>query len=299
MTANQRENRGDPMSSDPVLAYRNETFLDSADGRPLRILAEYLQPLQAFQRERVHETIVFFGSARLREDGPLGRYYTEARELARLVTQWAMSLPCELRRFIVCSGGGGGIMEAANRGAADAGGRTIGLNIGLPHEQRPNPYITPGLGFEFHYFFTRKLWFAHLARAMVAFPGGFGTLDELCEILTLSQTKKLARPIPILLYGRNYWQEVINFDALLRHAMIGPQDLDLFRYVESPVEALGALKEGLSEKMEPVAPAFAKSSTSCGGHEEALARSHPDADCHAPERAMQTRSGEEPGKRDP
>jgi len=140
------------VSSDPVLAYQDESFLNSDAGRPLRILAEYLQPLQAFQRQRVHDTIVFFGSARLREGGPLGRYYAEARELARLVTEWSLSLPCDAHRFIVCSGGGGGIMEAANRGAADAGGRTIGLDIGLPHEQRPNRYITPGLGFEFHYF---------------------------------------------------------------------------------------------------------------------------------------------------
>jgi hypothetical protein len=247
-----------PEGSDPVLAYYDESFLESDDGRPLRILAEYLQPLQAFRRERVHDTIVVFGSARIREDGPLGRYYAEARKLARRVTEWSLSLPCEARRFIVCTGGGGGIMEAANRGAAEAGGRTIGLNIGLPHEQRPNPYITPGLGFEFHYFFTRKIWFAHLARAMVAFPGGFGTLDELCEILMLSQTKKLARPIPVLLYGRSYWQEVINFEALARHGLISPQDLELFRYVESPAEAFEALREELGEELERVTPAFAK-----------------------------------------
>ncbi len=270
------------MSSDPVLAYQNPDFLDSDEGRPLRILAEYLQPLQALQRERVHDTIVFFGSARLREDGPLGRYYAEARELARRVTEWSLSLPCDARRFIVCSGGGGGIMEAANRGAADAGGRSVGLNIGLPHEQRPNPYITPELAFEFHYFFTRKLWFAHLARGMVAFPGGFGTLDELCEILTLSQTKKIARPIPVLLYGRSYWEEVVNFEALLRHGMISAQDLELFRYVESPEEALAVLKEGVREELGTITPAFAKTSTSCCGPEEALARSHSDADCHVP-----------------
>lgn len=251
-------------SPEPILAYQNETFLDGDDGRPLRILAEYLQPLEAFKRERVHDTIVFFGSARLREDGPLGRYYAEARELARMVTEWSLSLACEARRFIVCSGGGGGIMEAANRGAADAGGRTIGLNIGLPHEQRPNPYITPGLGFEFHYFFMRKLWFAHLARAMVAFPGGLGTLDELCEILTLSQTRKLARPTLVLLYGQPYWKEIVNFEALVRHGMIAPEDLDLFHYVDSPAEALAVLKTQLSEKMEATTPAFAKTTTCCG-----------------------------------
>ena len=147
------------------------------------------------------DTVVFFGSARLAKDGPLGRYYDDARELARLLTLWASSLPANCARYVVCSGGGGGIMEAANRGAADAGGRSVGLNIGLPHEQRPNPYVTPELTFEFHYFFMRKLWFAHLARALVVFPGGFGTLDEMTEILTLAQTQKLPRPIPVVLYG--------------------------------------------------------------------------------------------------
>lgn len=250
------------MSTDPTLAYYNKRFLDSDAGRPMRILAEYLQPLQAFQRERVHDTIVFFGSARLREDGPFGHYYKAARELARLVTEWSLSLPSDARRFIVCSGGGGGIMEAANRGAAEAGGRTIGLNIGLPHEQRPNPYITPELGFEFHYFFTRKLWFAHLARAMIAFPGGFGTLDELCEILTLSQTKKLDRPIQVLLYGRSYWEEIINFKALARYGMIAEQDLELLHFVESPAEALALLKERLGRELDEASPSFAKTSTS-------------------------------------
>jgi uncharacterized protein (TIGR00730 family) len=149
---------------------------------------------------------VFFGSARISPDGPLGRYYQEARELARLVTTWSKSLPSHSHRYIVCTGGGGGIMEAANRGASEAGGKTIGLNIGLPHEQRPNPYITRELCFEFHYFFMRKLWFAHLARALVVFPGGFGTLDELTEVLTLAQTGKLERRVPVLLYGSSYFE---------------------------------------------------------------------------------------------
>lgn len=263
---------------DPVLAYYNHGFLESDSGRPLRILAEYLQPLQAFRREQVHDTIVFFGSARLRQTGPLSRYYTEARQLARLVTEWSLSLPPGAHRFIVCTGGGGGIMEAANRGAADAGGRTIGLNIGLPHEQRPNPYVSPELSFEFHYFFTRKLWFAHLARAMVAFPGGFGTLDELCEVLTLSQTKKLSRPIPVLLYGRAYWEEVIDFEALARHGMIEPRDLELFHYVESPGEALAWLKERLSEELERVTPAFAQSVRACCEPGKPCAH-HASSDC--------------------
>lgn len=246
---------------DPILAYYNKEFLDSDDGRVLRILAEYLQPLQAFRRENVKETIVFFGSARLREDGPLGRYYAEARELARLVTEWSLSLDHGSEPFVICTGGGGGIMEAANRGAVDAGGRTVGLNIGLPYEQRPNPYITPGLGFQFHYFFMRKLWFAHLACAMVAFPGGFGTLDELCEILTLSQTRKLSKPIPVLLYGESYWREVIDFEALARHGTIAERDLELFRYVDTPVQALDVLKKWLHEDMQHPSPAFAKTTT--------------------------------------
>ena len=257
------------MDTDPKLAYHDPEFIDSDDGRAIRILAEYLQPLHAFRRERVHDTIVFFGSARMTEAGALGRYYTEARQLARMVTEWAQTLATDRRRFIVCSGGGGGIMEAANRGAADAGGRTIGLNIGLPYEQRPNRYITPGLGFEFHYFFMRKLWFAHLARAMVTFPGGFGTLDELSDILTLSQTHKLARPVPVLMYGREYWEEIINFDALVRHGMIDESDLRLMHFVDTPEEAFAVLKARLSELPEATTPAFAPSCTTCnpsGGH---------------------------------
>jgi uncharacterized protein (TIGR00730 family) len=247
--------------TDPKLAYRDEAFLDSADARPLRILAEYLQPLHAFERERVHDTIVFFGSARLRADGPLGRYYAEACELARLVTEWSRGIASPTRRFTVCSGGGGGIMEAANRGATEAGGRTIGLNIGLPHEQRPNPYITPGLGFEFHYFFMRKLWFAHLARAIVVFPGGFGTLDELFEILTLCQTGKLERPILVLMYGSSYWREIVDFPALARHGMISEEDLQLLHFVETPAEALARLRDALGSESASVAPSFAKSRT--------------------------------------
>ena len=181
------------------LAYRNTEFLDSDDARPLRILAEYTAPMQAFRRERVCDTIVFFGSARIVAGSPLGRYYDDARELARLVTTWSENLPSSAKRYVVCTGGGPGIMEAGNRGAVDAGGRSIGLNIGLPDEQQPNPFIPRELTFEFHYFFMRKLWFAHLARALVVFPGGFGTMDELFEILTLVQTQKLERPIPVVL----------------------------------------------------------------------------------------------------
>jgi uncharacterized protein (TIGR00730 family) len=250
------------------LAYRNEEFLDSDEARPLRILAEYLEPLSTFRREKVCDTIVFFGSARLSESGPLARYYEDARELARLVTAWSKGAS-SARRYVVCTGGGGGIMEAASRGASEAGGRTIGLNIGLPHEQRPNPYLSPELSFEFHYFFMRKLWFAHLARALVVFPGGFGTLDEMTEILTLAQTGKLDRTIAILLYGSAYWKEVLNFDALVRHGMISAEDLHLFQFVDDPQAALRVLQERLGSQMatapEVEGPSFARSRTHQNG----------------------------------
>ncbi len=234
------------------LAYQEEAFLRSPDSRPLRILSEYLWPLAHFQEEKIQDTIVFFGSARIREDSPLGRFYRDARDLARLVTEWGASLPSREadalphRRFVVCSGGGPGIMEAANRGASDAGGKSIGLNIGLPYEQRPNPFITPELSFEFHYFFMRKFWFAYLAKALVVFPGGFGTLDELSEILTLAQTRKLESKIVIVLYGSEFWNEVINFEALVRHGVISSSDLALFRFADTPQQALTLLQDGLT-----------------------------------------------------
>jgi uncharacterized protein (TIGR00730 family) len=242
------------------IAYKNEDFLESDEARPLRILAEYLDPLAQFARQGIRDTIVFFGSARLTADGPLGRYYEDARRLAYLVTTWSRQVS-DGRCFVVCSGGGGGIMEAANRGAAEAGGNTIGLNIGLPREQRPNPYITPELCFEFRYFFMRKLWFTHLAKALIAFPGGFGTLDELMETLTLAQTEKLARSIPIVLYGSAYWREILNFDALVRHGVISPEDLDLFHFADDPQEALAYLQSRLRPLPEAGAPAFAQSRT--------------------------------------
>ena len=252
--------------ADPIIdplrrpvAYKNESFLDSPDARPLRILSEYLQPLSHFRDEVIKDTIVFFGSARLTDEGPLGRYYREARELARMMAEWSDALPDDTRRFVVCTGGGPGIMEAANRGAIDARGKSIGLNIGLPHEQRPNPYITPDLSFEFHYFFMRKLWFAHLARALIVFPGGFGTLDELMEILTLMQTEKIERRIPILLFGSPYWNEIVDFEALVRHGMIDRADLALFRFADEPQEALDLLKAAMTEPLEATPPAIAHS----------------------------------------
>ena len=236
------------MTQIPPLAYHDRDFLDSQEGRPLRIVSEYLGPLRTLAAAGVTETVVFFGSARIAPGGPLGHYVAEATELARLVTEWSCA---EAEgRLLVCSGGGPGIMEAANRGAALAGGRSLGLNIGLPHEQLPNQFITPGLCFEFHYFFMRKLWFAHLARALVVFPGGFGTFDELFEILTLAQTRKLDRSIPVLLYGSAYWQEVVNFPALVRHGVIDAADLDLFEFVDAPAAALAALKR----RITPFAP---------------------------------------------
>ena len=237
----------DPQSR-PPLAYKNEDFLKGPEARVLRILSEYLEPLSHFRRQRIRDTIVFFGSARIREDGPLSEYYRDARTLACLVTTWSKTFRERTYRFVVCSGGGPGIMEAANRGAADAKGKTIGLNIGLPFEQFPNPYITHELNFEFHYFFMRKFWFAYLAKALVVFPGGFGTMDELFEILTLVQTKKLAKKITIILYGTSFWKEIVNFDALVKYGTIAVADLELFQFADSPEAALQLLKDALTDQ---------------------------------------------------
>jgi uncharacterized protein (TIGR00730 family) len=238
----------------PPLAYKNEEFLNGPDSRPLRIISEYLEPLSHFRHQRIRDTVVFFGSARAHEDGPMGRYYREARELARLATEWSKQFNGEAWRFVITSGGGPGIMEAANRGAMDAGGKTIGLNIGLPFEQLPNPYITDDLNFEFHYFFMRKFWFAYLAKALVVFPGGFGTLDELFELLTLVQTHKLAKKISIVLYGSEYWNEVVNFEALVRYGMISREDLSLFQFADDPATAMDLLRVALEKHIEAPAP---------------------------------------------
>ena len=246
------------------VAYLNEEFLNSPDARAIRILAEFLEPLAHFRRQKIRDTVVFFGSARLREgDGPLARYYEEARTLARMLTEWSDQFTNSTYRFVVCSGGGPGIMEAANRGAADANGKTVGLNIGLPFEQFPNPYITPELSFEFHYFFMRKFWFAYLSKALVVFPGGFGTLDEMMELLTLTQTQKLAKKVTIILYGSAYWKEIINFEALVKYGMVSPEDLNLFQYADDPNTAFEILKTGLMtyalQADTPETPAISKS----------------------------------------
>src|SRR5438874_1239699 len=258
------------------LAYENEPFLNSPDGRILRILAEYSEPLSRFRREQIQDTVVFFGSARFRsrsdaqktltelEKGlgheraaiehkraltsvDMARYYEEARRLAFLLTQWSREIPARRHRFVVTTGGGPGIMEAANLGAREAGGKTIGLNINLPFEQYPNPYITPSLNFEFHYFFMRKFWFAYLAKALVIFPGGFGTLDELFEILTLAQTRKLAKRILVVIYGRQYWEKLINFQTMIDAGAISAEDLELFKIVDTPEEGYEFLREGLTK----------------------------------------------------
>ena len=251
----------------PPKAYRNVKFLNSPQARTLRLLSEYLEPHVRFRREKIHDTIVFFGSARVADREQARRtiaeahpklskahtsrllrtaeYYEDARELARLITKWSMSLSNGPARFVVCSGGGPGIMEAANRGATDAGGRSIGLNISLPFEQLPNPYITRRLSFEFHYFFMRKYWFAYLSKALIVFPGGFGTLDELMEVLTLNQTGKIKKKIFVLLYGRDYWRDVLDFDAMVRWGMIDRQDLEFLQFADHPQQAFRQITEWL------------------------------------------------------
>jgi len=278
------------------LAYHDLDFLDSTDARPIRILAEYLDPLRRFREENIQDTVVFFGSARVdsrkvaerallrltslksrrraghaaavkrsRKAVEWSRYYEDARQLAHMLTEWSLSLEEPRRRFVVCSGGGPGIMEAANRGAYEAGGKTIGLNIRLPFEQGPNRYITKGLHFEFHYFFMRKFWFAYLAKALVIFPGGFGTLDEMFEILTLAQTRKLSKKLLVVLYGSEYWDAVLDVKPLVEWGAIEERDLGLLCRVDTPEAAFEALKKHLmtyhmvpATRQENRAPGIAK-----------------------------------------
>src|ERR1700752_5454246 len=261
------------------LAYKNEPFLSSPDGRILRILAEYQEPLSRFRREQIQDTVAFFGSARFQGGAAakknftaverneakapaqqhaanlktasaavdMARYYEDARRLAHLLTKWSIQIPARRRRFVVTTGGGPGIMEAANLGAHEAGGKTIGLNINLPFEQMPNPYITASLNFEFHYFFMRKFWFAYLAKALVIFPGGVGPMDELFEILTLAQTQRLAKKILVVIYGSEYWNRVVNFQAMVDAGTISPEDLDQFKIVDTPEDAFEYLRNGLTK----------------------------------------------------
>ncbi|HID40266.1 MAG TPA: TIGR00730 family Rossman fold protein [Calditrichaeota bacterium] len=261
----------------PPKAYRNIEFLTSSRARPIRILAEFLEPYHRFQDMHIESTIVFFGSARIQakskakarlkelakicETDPsqknmaalsaarlqlrLSNYYEEAAKLAQLLTEWSMDKETGNQKYYICSGGGPGIMEAANKGAYKAKGKSIGLNISIPHEQFPNSYITEELMFEFHYFFMRKYWFVYLAKALVIFPGGFGTLDELMEVLTLIQTKKLTKPLPIIVFGQDYWQEVIDIEAMAKWGTISRDDLKLFKVVNTAEEAFHHLKEVL------------------------------------------------------
>jgi len=255
-------NQNPPHGDRRPVAYLNDQFLNSPDARALRILSEFLEPLAHFRREKIRDTVVFFGSARIREEGPMSRYYQDARTLARMLAEWAGQFDHNQHRFVICSGGGPGIMEAANRGAHEGGGKTVGLNIGLPFEQFPNPYITPELSFEFHYFFMRKFWFSYLAKALVVFPGGFGTLDEMMEVLTLVQTQKLAKKMAIVVYGSAYWNEVINFQALVKHGTISEEDLSLFQFADDPETAFELLKPGLLQyaaQVDSEIPSFAKS----------------------------------------
>jgi uncharacterized protein (TIGR00730 family) len=279
------------------LAYLDREFLESNEARPIRILSEYLEPCRRFKEQKIQDTVVFFGSARvdsreraeralktLRARGmrsadaqhevelqksskavEWARYYEEARELAHLLTAWSLSLQSENHRFVVTSGGGPGIMEAANRGAREAGGKTIGLNIRLPFEQDANPYITEGLHFEFHYFFMRKFWFAYLAKALVIFPGGFGTCDELFEILTLVQTDKLSKKIGVILYGSDFWNEVLSLKPMAEWGAITEADLDLLQHADTPLAAFEQLRDHLiTHHLEPpsgqesAAPGIAK-----------------------------------------
>jgi uncharacterized protein (TIGR00730 family) len=277
-----RKHRRHKLEIDPP--YRDPLFMESLPARPVRILTEYIDPLERLRHEKVGDTIVMFGSARIisREQAlghlhklqkkvkphnalehrgalrdakaavEMSRYYEEARELSRRITSWAMSLGDHPRRFVICSGGGPGIMEAANLGAAQAGGKSIGLSIELPHEQRPNDYISPELSFMFHYFFMRKLWFAQLAKALIVFPGGFGTMDELWEMLTLMQTGKLHRRNLILIYGRKYWDRVLDWKHMLRCGTINQHEYGLLQFADTVDEAFDRVRNELEKHhLEP------------------------------------------------
>ena len=252
-------------------AYHNTGFLNSKDARVLRMLSEYLEPKSRFDFHRIEDTVVFMGSARIRsrEDAEelvrqaeggngdleaarmalkMSAYYEAARELAARLTRWSKELGEKQRRFVVCTGGGPGIMEAANRGASEAHGMNVGLTISIPAPEFDNSYVTRELSFHFHYFFMRKFWFAYLAKAVIVMPGGYGTMDELFEILTLVQTKKMRKPLPIVLFGTEYWKQIVDFEALARHGMIAPGDVGLIFRTDSVDEAYDWLVLQLAEK---------------------------------------------------
>ncbi len=235
----------------PEKAYKNLDFLTSNEARTVRILSEYLEPLSRLTEHRVNNTVLFFGSSKANpeeKDSLLSKFYWEAEELAFRLAKWAIKLKPKGKNFVICTGGGPGLMEAANRGAARAGGLSIGMNISIPEEQYPNPYISPELSFIFHYFFMRKFWLVNLAKAIVVFPGGFGTLDELFEVLTLVQTGKIHKNhLTILLYGKEYWEKVIDFKALFEFKTVDDEDLEIFNYCSSPHQAFSFLKEKLTK----------------------------------------------------
>ncbi len=274
----------------PKVPHEDEQFLESVPARPLRILGEYIKPLVQLKRESIGDTIVMFGSARIEAEEnakarlnrlkkikvaklsaknqakhfaalrqaenrlEMSRYYEEARQLSFRITSWASTLGTKPRRFVICSGGGPGIMEAANRGAYEAGGKSIGLSIELPHEQFANPYISPELSFNFHYFFMRKLWFAQIAKALIVFPGGFGTMDELWEMMTLLQTGKMTRGKLILIYGRKYWDEVLNFRAMVRWGTISAEEYNLLQFADTVDDAFKLIRAGLEKYHMEVDP---------------------------------------------
>ena len=231
----------------PETAYKDWEFIDSAEARTLRIIGEYLYPMTRLEQARINSTILFLGSSKAGPaSGEFNRYYWEAEELAYQLAKWAIPLKAKGKNFVICTGAGPGIMEAANRGAARAGAKTIGMNISLPQPQNPNPYITPELSFTFHYFFMRKFWLTYKAKAVVAFPGGFGTLDEFFEILTLLQTGKVSKKeLLLVLYGEDYWRRIINVPALVKSKAIEPQDAQLFVFCSTPRQALTLLKKRL------------------------------------------------------
>lgn len=235
----------------PEKAYKNLEFLNSVDARTIRVLSEYLEPEARLRKLKVNNTVLFLGSSKAdpnNKKSPLAKYYWDAEELAYYLVKWAIKLKPKGKNFVICTGGGPGIMEAANRGASRAGGKSIGMNISIPQEQYPNPYISPELSFIFHYFFMRKFWLIYKAKAVVAFPGGYGTFDEVFETLTLIQSEKVSKGnIPIILYGKEYWQEIINFESLLKYGSITPEDLKIFSFYSNPKDAFSYLKERCME----------------------------------------------------